>query len=202
MRSLAVGLRNLDTLAAIVEPPAVVGAHQGAVILHSPCSSRSYYYSEGSAEGGTFREWSQSVGTHVLHGDPLSAFALPDGEELAEQLDSVRAVVVEVVGVLDRPPVLEPVECLLGLLLFHGSVNVCRCSEDDASARRLSSTKAVRLRHAKRSAPLASVFVLPLPRRIVEEITSRPSCPSRRTSLHPCSFVGELSVCNAAVLTR
>ena len=100
------------------------------------------------------------MGTHVLHGDPLSTLALPDSEELAEQLDSVGTIIIEVVSVLDRPPVLEPVECLLGLLLFHGSVNVRRRSEDDASARMPAATKAVRLRRAKRSAPSASVFVL------------------------------------------
>ena len=125
------------------------------------------------------------MGTHVLHGDPLSTLALPDGEELAEQLDSVGAVVVEVVGVLHRPPVFEPVECLFSLLLFHGSVNVRRRSEDDASARMPAATKAVRLRRAKRSAPSASVFVLRLFRRIVESSASRPGCASRRTSLHP-----------------
>ena len=36
VRSLVIGLGDLDTLAAIVEPPAVVGAHQSTVILHSP----------------------------------------------------------------------------------------------------------------------------------------------------------------------
>ena len=75
------------------------------------------------------------MGTHVLHGDPLSTLASPHGEELTEQLDSVGAVIVEVVGVLDRPPVLEPVEGLFDLLAFDRGVNVGRRSQDDAPVR-------------------------------------------------------------------
>ena len=135
---------------------------------------------------GTFGEWSQSVGTHVLHGDPLSTLALPDSEELAEQLDSVWAIFVEVVRVLHWPPVLEPVKHSFGLLMFDRGVNVGRCSEDDAPVRMLSTTKAVRSRHVMSSAPLSPVLVLRLSRRSVETA----SCAGRArrcTSLHPCS---------------
>ena len=41
VRSLVVGLGDLDALATIVEPPAVVGAHQSAIVLHSSCSNTS-----------------------------------------------------------------------------------------------------------------------------------------------------------------
>ena len=40
VRSLVVGLWDLNALAAIVKPPAVVGAHQSTVILHSSCSNK------------------------------------------------------------------------------------------------------------------------------------------------------------------
>ena len=91
----------------------------------------------------TFREWSQSVGTHVLHGDPLSTLALPDGEELSEQLDSVGAIFVEIVRVLNGPPVLEPVEGLFTYLMFDRGVNVRRRSEEDAPVRVVSPTRTV-----------------------------------------------------------
>ena len=66
------------------------------------------------------------MGTHVLHGDPLSALALPDGEELAEQLDSIRAVGIEVEREIDGPPVLEPVKRRrLGYLVFQRCLCLC-----------------------------------------------------------------------------
>ena len=115
--------------------------------------------------GGTFGERSQSVGTHVLHGDPLSALALPDGEELAEQLDSVWAIVVEVIGVLDRPPVLEPVKYRFGLFLVDESINVRRRSEADAPVRVASETQTESSRHAPHTLPSTVNVVKPLCRR-------------------------------------
>ena len=103
--------------------------------------------------------------THVFHGDPLSTLASPDGEELAEQLDSVGAVIVEVVGVLHWPPVLEPVEGLFDLLAFDRSVNVGRRSEADAPVRVAPETQTESSRHASHTVPSAVDVAKPLCRR-------------------------------------
>ena len=105
------------------------------------------------------------MGTHVLHGDPLSTLALPDGEELAEQFDSVWAIVVEVVNELNRPPVLEPVKYRFGVLLVDGSINIRRRSEADAPVRVASETQTESSRHAPHTLPSTVNVVKPLCRR-------------------------------------
>ena len=76
--------------------------------------------------------------------------------------------------------------------MFDRSVNVGRRSQDDAPVRMLPTTKAVRSRHAKCSAPSSSVLVL----RPSQQSVKIGSCPGRafcRGSLHLCSVVCELS---------
>mmetsp|Transcript_23284 Transcript_23284/g.52285 ORF Transcript_23284/g.52285 Transcript_23284/m.52285 type:complete len:254 (-) Transcript_23284:162-923(-) len=93
---LLVCLRDLGALALGIESPAMVGAEQRAVLLDPPFAQRG-----------------QSVWAGVLEHVPLVCRAvIPHDQVVAEQLDSMRLLLVQEFGGCKRIPLLLEVELL------------------------------------------------------------------------------------------